>query len=268
MTGSVFIETFKQTWRQMLYWGLGLASMGLLVVLMIPVLDIQQMADLLESFPPFVLALIGVGSDLEIFATAEGFVAIGFFGKSALIFAVYPVVMGMRITANEEDEGILDMVLSLPVQRTWVLAEKFLAYAVSIVGVVIMIYIGMSLGVTISGIELDMAALTTVIIMLIPVLIFVLAFTMFIAILVRRKQIAMGIVTAFVVGSFMIQTVGAMAEGTPAESIGGISFFTYYNAGNILKDGLIVTHIVGLAALLIVLFGMSVYRFERRDVGI
>lgn len=268
MRGSIFIETFKQTWKQMLYWGFGLAASGVLIVVMIPVFDMQQMQELLESFPPVILAMIGIGKDLELFATAEGFVAIGFFGKFALIFAVYPVVMGMRITANDEDNGIMDMVLSLPVQRAWMVIERFIAYSVSIVGVVAMIYIGMSLGVALSGVELDMSALTTVIFNLIPVLIFVMAVTMFIATLVRRRQVALGIVTAFVIASFMIQTVGAMAEGTFAEPIGWISFFTYYNAGNILANGFIWTHIAGLTVITFILIGLSLSRFEQRDIGI
>ena len=226
MRGSIFIETFKQTWKQMLYWGLGLASLGLLVVLMVPVFDMQQMKGLLESMPPVMLAMIGIGKDLDLFATAEGFVAMGFFGKFALIFAVYPVVMGMRITANEEDDGRMDMILSLPIQRARMIIEKFVAYTLSIIGVVAMIYIGMTLGVAVSGVELDMSALTTVIFNLIPVLTFVMAFTMFVATIVRRRQVVLGIVTAFVVASFMIQTLGAMAEGTFAEPIGMISFFS------------------------------------------
>jgi len=268
MRGSIFIETLKQTWKQMLYWGLGLASMGLLIVLMVPVFDMQQMSELLKNLPPIMLAMIGVGKDLDLFATAEGFVAIGFFGKFALIFAVYPVVMGMRITANDEDDGIMDMVLSLPVQRAWVILERFAAYTVTIIGVVAMIYIGMSVGVAFSSVELNMPALAAVIIMLIPVLTFVMAFTMLTATIVRRRQVAFGIITAFVVASFMIQTVGAMAEGTFAEPIGWISFFTYYNAGHILANGLTATHIVGLLALSLVLIGLSIQRFEQRNIGI
>ena len=268
MRGSIFIETFKQTWKQMLYWGLGLASMGLLIVLMVPVFDMQQMAELLKSLPPVLLAMIGVGKDVSLFTSPEGFVAMGFFGKFALIFAVYPVVMGMRITANEEDEGIMDMVLSLPVQRTWVIIERFVAYTVSIIGVVAMIYIGMTIGVALSGVELNMPELASVTIMLVPVLTFVMAFTMLVATIVRRRQVALGIITAFVVASFMIQTVGAMAEGTFAEPIGLISFFTYYNAGNILANGLVLTHIIGLVALSLVLIGLSLNRFEQRNIGI
>ena len=41
--------------------------------------------------------------------------------------------MGMRVTANEEDSGILDVVLSLPVRRWQVMVEKIAAYLVTIV---------------------------------------------------------------------------------------------------------------------------------------
>ena len=268
MTGAVFLETYKQTWKQMVYWGLGLASLGLLVVIMVPLFDMQQMSDLLESFPPFILAMIGVGKDLEVFATNEGFVAIGFFGKSALVFAVYPVVMGMRITADEEDNGIMDVLLSLPVQRAHVIIEKFLAYAVSIVGVVALIFLGMYLGVLISGVELDMGRLTEVTLYLVPVMIFTMAVTLVIGVYVRRRQVALGVVTAFVIISFMLQTIGAVAEGTVAEPIGSVSYFTYYNAANIMSNGFVWSHIAGFIVLSAVLIGIALYGYERRDIGI
>ena len=69
MIGSVFLETYKQTWKQMVYWGVGLAAMALLVVMMVPLFDMQQMKELLASFPPVILAMIGVGGELDIFAT-------------------------------------------------------------------------------------------------------------------------------------------------------------------------------------------------------
>ena len=164
--------------------------------------------------------MIGVGSELEIFATNEGFVAIGFFGKSALIFAVYPVVMGMRITANDEDSGVMDVLLSLPVERARVIIEKFLAYGLSCVGVVLLIYLGLHLGVLLGGVDLDVARLAEITFYLIPLMVFIMAFTVLIAVLARRRTIALGIVTAFIIVSYMLQTIGAAAEGTVAEPLG------------------------------------------------
>ena len=268
MIGAVFLETLKTTWKQMVYWGIGLSAMALLVVIMVPLFNMQDMRKLLESFPPVILAMIGVGSDLEVFASNEGFVAIGFFGKSALIFAVYPVVMGMRITANEEDSGTMDVLLSLPVERARVIIEKFVAYGVSCIGVVVLIYLGLHLGVILGGVELDVLRLAEVTFYLIPLMVFIMAATMLIAVLARRRTVALGIVTAFVIVSYMLQTIGLAAEGTVAEPIGAISFLTYYNTGNILEQGFIMPHIAGFVILSGVLLLASLYRYERRDIGV
>jgi ABC-2 type transport system permease protein len=268
MIGSVFLETLKQTWKQMVYWGVGLAAMALLVVLMVPLFDMQAVATLLESFPPMILAMVGIGDDLTIFSTNEGFVAIGFFGKSALIFAVYPVVMGMRISANEEDDGTSDILLSLPILRSRVMIEKFVAYAMSVVGVVVLIYLGVYLGAIAGNVELDVARLAEVTFYLIPLMVFVMAATMLIAVLVRRRSMALGIVTAFVIISYMLQTIGSAAEGTVAEAIGAISFLTYYNTGDILTQGFIWPHISGFVGLSVVMLVVSLWRYEQREIGV
>ena len=268
MIGSIFTETLKQTWKQMVYWGVGLSAMALLVVLMVPLFDMQSVAALLESFPPVILAMVGIGDDLAIFTTNEGFVVIGFFGKSALIFAVYPVVMGMRISANEEDNGTSDVLLSLPISRAQVMVEKFLAYAVSIVGVVVLIYLGLHVGVMLGGVEMDVAALAEVTFYLIPLMVFVMAATMLIAVLARRRTVALGLVTAFVIISYMLQTIGAAADGTVAESVGAISFLTYYNTGEILSQGFIWPHIAGFVGLSVVMLLAALYRYERREIAV
>ena len=268
MVGAIFIETLKQTWKQMVYWGIGLSAMAVLVVIMVPLFNMQDMRKLLESFPPVILAMVGVGSDLEIFATNEGFVAMGFFGKSALIFAVYPVVMGMRVTANEEDSGTMDVLLSLPLERARVIIEKFLAYAVSCVGVVVLIYLGLHLGVIVGGVDLDVARLLEITFYLVPLMVFIMAATVLIAVLARRRTVALGVVTAYVIVSYMLQTIGAAAEGTVAEPIGAISFLTYYNTGDILAQGFIWPHIAGYVLLSVALLLAALHRYDRRDIGV
>ena len=268
MLGSVFLETLKQTWRPMIYWGVGLAAMALLIVLMVPLFDMQSVATLLESFPPVILAMVGIGDDLAIFTTNEGFVAVGFFGKSALIFAVYPVVMGMRISANEEDDGVSDVLLSLPISRAQVMVEKFAAYALTIVGVVALIYLGLYVGVALGGVDLDVGRLAEVTFYLIPLMVFMMAATMLIAVLARRRTVALGLVTAYIIISYMLQTIGAAAEGTVAETVGAISFLTYYNAGEILSQGFIWPHIAGFAGLSALMLLAALYRYEQREIAV
>ena len=268
MLGSVFLETLRQTWKPMVYWGVGLAAMALLIVLMVPLFDMQSVATLLESFPPVILAMVGIGDDLAIFTTNEGFVAVGFFGKSALIFAVYPVVMGMRISANEEDDGTSDVLLSLPISRAQVMVEKFAAYSLSIVGVVVLIYLGLYAGVALGGVDMVVARLAEVTFYLIPLMVFIMAATMLIAVLARRRTVALGLVTAFVIISYMLQTIGAAAEGTVAETVGAISFLTYYNTGEIMKQGFIWPQIAGFAGMSALMLLAALYRYEQREIAV
>ena len=64
----------------------------------------------------------------------------------------------------------MDMLLSLPVQRARVIIEKFLAYGVSIIGVVVLIYLGLQIGVIVGGVEMDVARLAEVTFYLIPLM--------------------------------------------------------------------------------------------------
>ena len=118
------------------------------------------------------------------------------------------------------------------------------------------------------GVELNVADLAEVTFYLIPLMVFVMAATMLIAVLVRRRTVALGIVTAFVIISYMLQTIGAAADGTVAESVGAVSFLTYYNTGEILSQGFIWPHIAGFAFASALMLLAALYRFERREIGV
>src|SRR5690606_37942930 len=124
------------------------------------------------SMPPTMLAAFGVGDDISILTTPEGLIAFGLFRKMALIFAAYPVVIGLRATANEESEGILDMVLTQPVPRMQFLFERFLAYVVNIALLMVLVIIGLYLGIWTVQLDepLDTGKLVVMTLNLIPVM--------------------------------------------------------------------------------------------------
>ena len=124
MIGAVFKETLKRTWLQMFYWGIGLAAMGTLVVLFVPMFKSLDLVKMMDSLPEFMTGMLGI-QDKAVLGTPEGIIAVGFFGKVGFFFAVYPAVMGMRVTTNEEADGIMDILLSLPIPRWQMILEKF-----------------------------------------------------------------------------------------------------------------------------------------------
>ena len=97
MTGAVFTETLRRKWRNMLYWGIGLAIYTLYPFLLLPSdpLELEEFlggyADVLETFSPSMVRAIGV-VDLDIFNTAAGFIGYGVFGFMLLVLAVYAIL--------------------------------------------------------------------------------------------------------------------------------------------------------------------------------
>ena len=268
MISVVLLETLKQTWKQTVLWGVGLASLGTLVVIMVPLFDMQAMRELLESFPPALLAAAGIGTEFELFATQEGFVAMGFFSKSLLIFAAYPVVMGMRVTSEEEDKGIFAFHLSLPLSRGQLVIGKFLAFTIGTALVVLLIYLGIYVGAIAANLQLDMGKMATVTWYLLPMMVFIMAVTVCVTTLTRRRQVSLGAITGFVVVSYVLNAVGAMDTGGFGEALSSISFFTYYNTGELLATGAEAGHLAAFVVLSAALLVFGLFAYERRDLGI
>ena len=268
MSGVIFLNTLRHTWLQMVYWGAGLGLMALFTAAMVPFFDSMQMVELLQGLPPILLAAAGLDADLKVLATPEGIITVSFFGKFALIFAAYPVVMGMRVSANDEDSGVMEVVLTLPLPRWQVITERFLAYSLTIVGVGALVYAGLWLGVALVDVQLDMARMAAVVFNAVPVLIFVLAFTALMAALLRRRQRALAVTTAFVVASFMLDTVAGIAGEGLSQTLRAISFFSYYDPGGIVQHGLNQGKTLFISALAALLALGAVWAFRRRDVGL
>lgn len=269
MRGAVLKEIFRQSWMQMLYWGLGLGLMGFFVVILVPdAAGLQAMKDFLARMPPFLLQAVGVGDDINYMASPEGFITIGFFGKTLTLLAVYPIIMGLRVTIFEEDNGTLDMLLSLPVPRWQVLVEKFLAYTVTLVVIAAMIFAGLGVGALMVDYDLDIGRLAVTSLNILPSMLLILAFTILVGAVIRGKKMAIGISAAFVMGSFMLNTIGEMARGSFAENLRLISFFSYYDSTSVMKHGIVWGNVGLLLVVAALMLGASLWFFQRRDVGI
>lgn len=269
MKGAIFKEILRQSWLQMLYWGGGLGLMGLFVVMIVPdAQGLQAMMDFFARLPPFLMQAVGVGDDITYLATPEGFITVGFFGKTLTMLAVYPIVMGLRVTVFEEDNGTMDMLLSLPIPRWQVLVEKFLAYTVTLIVIIALIFAGLWAGAQLVDYQLNVGRLALTTLNVLPSMLFILAFTIMIGAVIRGKKLAIGITAAFVMGSFMLDTIADMAMGSPAENIKWISFYNYYDSTSVMKSGIVWGNVGLLLAITVLMLGASLWLFQRRDVGI
>jgi ABC-type transport system involved in multi-copper enzyme maturation permease subunit len=202
MTGAIFRHTLERNWRAMLLWGIGIGLIGYIqAALLLNVDALQQMADLMETLPPVLLQAFG-GDDVAALATPEGYLSFRYFGFILVIFTVYALLAGLDVTAVEEDKGIMDVLLSLPLPRWRLVVEKFLAYALLICGIVILSFIGLWLGVeAVPALGVDSMKLLQGSANILPATLLLLAATTLIAALPGRGT-AGAVATIFLVGSF------------------------------------------------------------------
>ncbi len=269
MTGVVFTHTLKRKWRAMLLWGIGIGLIAYLQAALLPNVDaLQQMADLMATLPPVLIQAFG-GEDIAAIATPEGYIGFRYFGIVLIVFAVYAVDAGLNVTAIEEDKGIMDVLLSLPLPRWRLVVEKLLAYAVLIIGIVVLSFVGLWLGIeSTPALEMDTMKLLQGSVNILPSTLLVLTATTLIATLTRRRGTAATLATVFLVGSYFLDFMGRAVSETFINSLSVFSFFTYYDGGNVMRNGLVWGNMILLLAVATLLAGGAVWAFQRRDIGV
>lgn len=267
MAGAVFRETLRRGWRPMLYWGVGLGLMGLYIMVAVQDMEtLQQYAAIVASMPPALAQLFGMTA--AAMATPEGFIAFGFFSYGLLILSVYAIMAGLDITASEEESGILDALLAQPVPRWRVMAEKFLASALTAAGVVAISVAGLLIGAQFSSLPVNTGRVVEGAVNMLPSLLLLIAFTMFVAVIVRRRSTAAALAAVFVVGSYFVDFLGGAASSSLAVSLRGLSFFSHYDAVGAMQNGLNWGSIALLLAVTAALALGALWFFQRRDVGV
>lgn len=271
MAGAVYIETLRRNWRQLVYWGIGLAIYSMYGFLMMPPTseDMQSYVDLVDGLDSGMMRAVGI-EDAAIFGTPEGFIGYTFFGYLLIILAVYAIIAGLNITASEEDSGIMDMFMGLPVPRWRVVMEKMLAHTTVVIGMLSMSFIGLLVGDAIAPQEVDVSATRYLegVINVVPGTLLILAFTAFVATVARRRSAATFIAGGFVVISYLVDAIGRAADSDVADVVRELSIFSHYNGTTVLAEGLAVASVVGMFGLAVLLAAGAVTFFQRRDLAV
>lgn len=269
MPRAIFLETLRRGWRAMLAWGVGIGLIALLNIIAVPdVNGMKATADAISKMPSFVIQLVG-GGDLAFLASPAGYLNNQYFAIILVIFGIYAIISGLNITANEEDRGIMDVLLSAPVPRWRVVAEKFLAYGVLAAGIVIISTVGIFLSLrTVPKVSIATSTVIDASLCILPGTLVVLSFTAFIATVVRRKSRATAIAVIFLIVSWFIDVLGRTATTSFANRLRVISFYAYYDTASVMQHGLSIVNIVVPLAASAVLAGGALWLFQRRNIAV
>lgn len=268
MSGIVIGNTLRASWKQILYWGLGLGVLGLYIDFISSSPDlISGYADLFKTMPPALLKVFGA-SDVALFTTSEGWIVSIFVSEAAIFLSVFAVMAGLNITANDEQSGVMDVILSLPISRAAYLLERWIGYALISLAIIVL-----TAAITVGGmIAMNIDAPSDVvfasILNLYPSMLLVMTVTSLLATVMRRRALAIGLSAAFVIVSYLFNAIGASAGGAAADLMEGLSYFSYVHGEAFVLGAYDPANTLAVLLAVLIGFGLSLKMFVSRDIGI
>jgi ABC-2 type transport system permease protein len=236
--------------RGVLIWGVVLGALGAMFVAIAPSLtDNPGMEELINSMPQAMLDLFGYGAGG--FGSVEGILdgeMLGFMVPLAL--SIFAILVASSALAGAEEEGTMDVLMGNPLPRWQLVVSRFLSAAVLLLGIVAIM--GLITWLTALVLDVDLAFESM----------FFGGLAMLCSAIFHRRFLAIAIPLALLVVMYFVDGLASSVEFL--EDIQPLSAFYYY--GSAIQDGIDWANFAGLTAATLVLIGIAVLIFRRRDI--
>ncbi len=250
---------------QILGWGIGLAVLGAYLVGFYDTL-VEQQASLDQLFRSYPRELMAIFGDFTQMFTPAGFLQVEFFSYMPLILGIYAVLAGSGLLAGDEENGIMDLVLSYPLRRRDLFLGRLVSFLLAIACILALTWIGFVIVLpTSKKLDLTVAELALPFLSLFAVLVLFGALALLLSMLLPSRRMAALTAGLLLVASFFITSLSSLDQNL--ERIADFSPLNYYQGGNAIQ-GIDWNWLFGLlgAALLFIL--LALWRFQRRDIRV
>lgn len=267
MRADVTLKSLRDLRRGFAWWAVGLAGMVALQVSVYPtVRDDSGFADLTESYPEVLQDLFGFGAEKFDYTSAPGYLGIELFSLVVpLLLIIAAVAAGAAAIAGEEDRGTLDLLLSMPVSRRRVTAEKFLAMAAEVVGLGLVLLIALWAGVRLVDMGVSFANLAAAATGAVLLAVGFGSIALLLGAATGSRGAAVGVSAALAVAAYLVNSLAALVS--QLEGVQKLTPFYHYEASDPLREGFSAGHLAVLLVIVVVAAAAAVVAIDRRDLG-
>lgn len=261
---SVFMRTLQDKRMFIIGWFIGFAAMAALMVAFYPSMTKDGSIDqLVETMPDAFKGLVGNLADLKEFSTYLGSQLFDI--RISLLAGIMATVLALGLSANEEETGRLRTLLALPISRTKLLLQKWLAMVViifvALLGNVVSI---LALQGTVDA-SIGLDKLLSLYLMTGLVITALASVTFAVAMATGKRPLAMLVGILVVAVSFILSTFSASVDWVA--DIEWLSVFHYFPAAEVARSGIDGNDALVLAGITLAALILAFIMFRYRDVN-
>lgn len=259
-------EELRKRGTAVLGWGIGIGAYLAMIMAVSPELA-PEFANMDLSAIPIYQAF-GMSEDFD-FASIANLIAV-YVSFLGLTIAIYAVLTGASALAGEEEDGTLEITLSLPLPRWQIVLAKAIAIAVALLLVLLIGHLGYllvfpSVEAELNG-EIDLGRLFLSTIESWPLAFFFAMFTLCMGAYLPRRVHALSVGLLLLIGGYLFNNLAEQAG--PLKGLREYLPFYYNTGGKVLTDGLDWGNIAVLTTAGLLFLALALLSFQRRNVTV
>jgi ABC-2 type transport system permease protein len=250
---------------------MGTLLAGFQMILIVVARSIQSSGgfeELSALLPPFARELLG--PSLTSVMSFAGIVCVGYFHLSVMGALVALSITLATTPASEIETGFVDLILSRPLARSWIITRTIIVMTLSMTVVLVLMLMG-----TWTGLEAlapkragwpSVKLILSLAINLGALMLCWGGIAMAIGSASRRRSVAGGFAGLLALGTFLLDYVGRLWK--PAESVAWLSPFRYYSPFElVMGNPLPMKNLAVLGGVAVAGFVAAYVLFSRRDIS-
>ena len=260
---TIYIKELKQSFKSLCIWTASIAFMMLVCVLLFPEMkgEMDSVSSLFANMGGFTAAF---GMDKLSFGQLMGFYGIECGNVLGIGGGFFAALAGISVLANEEKERTAEFLLTHPISRVSIIAQKLLSVLTQVVvlNIVVVAVSLISAAVINESFEMKEFILLHVAYLIMQLEISCICFG--ISAFIRRGSIGIGLGLAL--AFYFMNLVCNMTE--QAEFLRYITPYAYAEASNIISDGKLDTVLIAIG-IIIAVIGAAVgfVKYTKKDIA-
>jgi ABC-2 type transport system permease protein len=263
VTRAVLARSLRELDRSAVGWSIAIVGVSLMYSAFYPSIrdSAASLQDYMDKLPEAVKSVIGAD-----YTSPAGYLRSELFSSlGVILFLIFAIGAGSRAIAGEEERRTLDLVLSTPVRRRTLIANKALAVVVvTLVMAAILFVVTLAAG-PLFGLHVPAIRLAGACIMLALLALAFGAIALAVATATGRRSLGNAIAGAVAVVAMVVNALAAQVSSL--HPVRPLSPFRWYLDPDPLVHPLEPVNVLVLVGIVIVAFAIAMVAFDRRDLA-